>query len=230
MLSSTFVSIQFPISPEKKTGASPRSLTVMWSGICRFSAAMPAPAVSMTDSTSSALTRILYFFLAFILCTSLSSTRLPPSPPVSEMAGRIPNFRAQKKQSTFVSAFSMWNRRDSNSGMFLCFLPVLSSHAHSQALCPVIRAPPRILASSCTLSSSESSPDVRDGLAVRRLFLDDVMLIRHRCNLRQMRDAQKLMIFCDHSHLLGDLLRRTAADSCVDLVKNQRFPPHPCLP
>ena len=49
------------------------------------------------------------------------------------------------------------------------------------------------------------------------------MLIRHRCNLRQMRDAQKLMIFCDHSHLLGDLLRRTAADSCVDLVKNQRF-------
>lgn len=137
---------------------------------------MPAPAVSMTDSTSSVHTRILYFFLAFILCTSLSSARLPPSPAVSEMAGKIPNLRAQKKQSTFVSAFSMWNQCDSNSGMFLCFLPVLSfyyfepapiffmlsaSSFISRALSStvsVILAPPRILASSCTLSSSESSP------------------------------------------------------------------------
>ena len=56
-----------------------------------------------------------------------------------------------------------------------------------------------------------------------RLFGDLKMFIRHRCDLRQMRDTDHLMISSDHCHLLRYFLCRSSADTGVDLVKDQRL-------
>ena len=60
------------------------------------------------------------------------------------------------------------------------------------------------------------------GRATALLLLDMKMAIRERGNLRQMRDAQYLMIFREFLQLAADDLRDLAADAGVDLVEDHR--------
>ena len=46
------------------------------------------------------------------------------------------------------------------------------------------------------------------------------MFVRHARDLRQMRDAEHLLVSCDIGNAFGDHLRRPSADACVDLVKD----------
>ena len=43
----------------------------------------------------------------------------------------------------------------------------------------------------------------------------------HCGDLRQMRDADHLVVISDHRHLLRHLLRRPSADPHINLIKNQ---------
>ena len=71
------------------------------------------------------------------------------------------------------------------------------------------------------------SADRRDCRLILHRFLNQIMGIRHRRNLREMCDTDNLVRPSQHVHLLGNHLRRPAADSAVDLIKNQR--PHRIL-
>ena len=62
-----------------------------------------------------------------------------------------------------------------------------------------------------------------DGLVFFDVFFDFKMRICHRCDLRQMGDADDLMALPDLCHFFGNFLRRPSADSGVDFIENQGF-------
>ena len=52
------------------------------------------------------------------------------------------------------------------------------------------------------------------------VFADQILRIRHRGNLRQMRHADHLMMIADLAHLFGHNLRHAPADARIDFIKN----------
>ena len=47
------------------------------------------------------------------------------------------------------------------------------------------------------------------------------MTVCHSCNLRQMRDAEYLMMLSDHCHLFRDFLCSSSTDTSIDLIEDQ---------
>jgi hypothetical protein len=81
--------------------------------------------------------------------------------------------------------------------------------------------PPSIRASSVTRDFLSSSVNLGNRPAIFHLLGHDVMRVRRRGHLRQMRDAQHLPLRGNLLHLFADRIGRLAADVRVHLVKNQ---------
>ena len=57
--------------------------------------------------------------------------------------------------------------------------------------------------------------------ALSCLLLNKQMIVRHYRQLRQMGNAQHLLIFRHTFELYSYFLRRTSADACIYLIKNK---------
>ena len=60
-----------------------------------------------------------------------------------------------------------------------------------------------------------------DCTVVAGLFFNEIMAVLHSGNLRQVGDTENLVIFCQASHLAGDLPGRLTADAGVDFIENK---------
>ena len=60
-----------------------------------------------------------------------------------------------------------------------------------------------------------------DGTLLHGRFFNNIMIIRHSRNLRQMGNADHLVLFGNYGHLLRNLLCRTSADAGINLIENQ---------
>ena len=55
------------------------------------------------------------------------------------------------------------------------------------------------------------------------LFRDAQLLMRLRSNLGEMRDHKHLVSFCDCSQRLTNSHCRSAANTCINLIENERW-------